>query len=357
MKVRSQDLASLVGKGPLPPAVLLYGQEQGLLEEGVTLLRRRLFGPGTEEEDAAFDTEAFVASELDEERFYTSLTAHPFMTSHRLILLKEAESLPAPAQKSLLSYLERPSPTSMLLVLAGALEARSPLRKGFESASGLWCVAYYALEGHGLRVWLREALQGEGFSIEEEALGLLSQRLEGDSRSARQELEKLVTFMGNHRRIALEDALAVVGETAVYNVFAMVEAALAPGGTARALRILDRLLEAGEEPIMMLATVAQRLRRLAQGGALLRQGLDGKQVCERLRIFWKEQEGFLAACRGADVRRLARGLLLCQEADAGLKGGSDSSRQVMEQLVMKLGSLMHPSVGRPSGGYGSAGRR
>ncbi len=341
MKLKSSDLASRVmalrNHSLAPPgAVLLYGQDQGLVLAAASALRQATF----QEEFADFNLETFFGGDLNAERFLGSCQSYPFLASRRLVLLKDADQLSTAMNQVVVQYLKRPSPSTLLLVLAGNLEAKSVLRKGFEASSDGWCIPFYPLEGRELRQWLAVQLQQEGFQADEDALHYLCEHLAGDTRNSRQELEKLILFMGDQRRVRLDDVLAMVGETTTYSGFGLA-AAITAGQLQEALAILDKLLESGEEPIALLGVISQRLRRLGLCGEGLAQGKDPKGLAAQLQIFWKEQTLFFAQSRTIPARRLADGLLYCLEADRQLKGGSETPippGQVMERLVMRLAS-------------------
>lgn len=340
MKLKASDLPVRLKSGlksgskygPVPEAVLLYGQDQGLVMNSAAVIRRATFN----EEHADFDLETFFGGDLNLERFLSSCQGYPFMAARRLVILKDADRIATATVKTVVDYVKKPSPSTLLLVLAGSLDTKNLLRKCFESSKIAWCIPFYPLEGGQLRYWLVTELQKDGFRVDADALQYLCEHLAGDTRNTHQELDKLKLFVGNNTRIELEDVLAMVGETTTHSGFGL-SLAITSGQLNEALYILERLLESGEEPLMLLGIISQRLRRLAQCGELLAQGTDPKIVAGKLKIFWKEQARFFSQSRAIPARKLADGLLYCLEADKQLKGGSDAKpRQIMERFVMRL---------------------
>ena len=334
MKLKANDLPHRLQSEQIPAAILLFGQDQGLVTNHAAMIRRATF----EEEHADFDLETFFGGDLNTERFLSSCQVYPLLASRRLVILKDADRLSATTIKTVVNYLKRPSPNTLLLVLAGNLETKNPLRKSFETNKNVWCTPFYPLEGRQLRQWLVTQLQQEGFQVETDALHYLNEHLAGDTRNTVQELDKLKLFLGKKTRIALEDVQAMVGETTAHSGFGLA-AAVTSGQLKQALHILERLLESGEEPLMLLGILSQRLRRLNQCNELLAQGKNPKSIAAQLQIFWKEQTLFFQQSQAIPIRKLADGLLDCLEADRQLKGGSDTPPwRVMERLVMRLAS-------------------
>ncbi|MBF0097815.1 MAG: DNA polymerase III subunit delta [Magnetococcales bacterium] len=339
MKLKASDLPNrltALRNGTLKPpeAVLLFGQDQGLIHAALASLRQATF----QEEQADFNLENFFGGDLNIERLLNSCQSYPFMAARRLVILKDADQMNSGQVQALLHYLKRPSPSTLLLVLAGNLELQHALRKAFDQHESAWSIPFYALEGRELRQWLVSQLQQEGFQVEGDALQFLCDHLAGDTRNSRQELEKLILFMGEQRHIRLEDVLAMVGETTTQSSFGLA-AAMTAGQSGAALAILDKLLESGEEPIALLGVISQRLRRLALCADGLQQGKDPKALAAQLQIFWKEQALFFEQSRSIAPRKLADSLLDCLEADRQLKGGGETPQpegEIMGRLVMRL---------------------
>ncbi|MBF0628036.1 MAG: DNA polymerase III subunit delta [Magnetococcales bacterium] len=334
MKLTPRDFPQRLRQEGPPSVLLIYGQEQGLAARQALQVRRAVVSVADEEMDA----ESHHGADLDVGRFLSGCNAFPFFAKKRFVLLKEADQLAAPARDALLKYLKSPSKSSVLVVLAGPLEAKNLLRKTFEADKTAWCLPCYPLEGRELVNWLRSSLKEAGFAVDDDAVSMLAERLEGDARNAESELEKLIVFLGERRRVTLEDVLESIGGSGTQNGFTLA-AAVMGGRTGPALTILDGLLEGGEEPLMLLGLLVQRLRRVIQGAALLDKGEDQERIAMILQVFWKEKNEFFTQARSLGVRRLANGLLRCQEADRELKSGGEP-RRVMERLVMGLARTM-----------------
>ncbi|MBF0296496.1 MAG: DNA polymerase III subunit delta [Magnetococcales bacterium] len=339
MKLTARDFSARLKREGPPTMALLYGPESGLVARHAALLRRSVVSA----EDEEMDAENLHGADLDVTRLLAACNAFPFFARRRSVELREGDQLNAAARKAVLGYLASPSQSSLLTVLAGPLEVRHPLRKAFEEHKSAWCVPHFPLEGRELHAWLKERLREAGFAVEADAIPALAERLEGDARNAESELEKLMLFLGDRRRVTLEDVLASVGESGTRSGFALAEAVLG-GRVEQALPILDHLLEAGEEPLALLGLLTQRLRRLAQGMHALRQGEDPESIATRLQVFWKEKNDFFARMRSTSPRWLANALLRCQEADRELKS-SGSEQRIMERLVI---GLAHKTSGRPA---------
>jgi DNA polymerase-3 subunit delta len=106
-----------------------------------------------------------------------------------------------------------------------------------------------------------------------------------------------------------------------------------------ALKILDRLVEQGESPIMLLGAFSKHLRQLAQAARLCLQGIPLRAALEQVGVppfafALREREQLLRHLGRRRIERLYDWLL---ETDTGLKGGSQLPyRTQLERLVVRL---------------------
>ncbi|HAT50345.1 MAG TPA: hypothetical protein DCS88_08425, partial [Alphaproteobacteria bacterium] len=173
MKVKQNDIARLKQKNPLPPCILLYGQDQGMLLRESQAIRLLVLGEGAEE---GFDGESFQGGELNEERFLTACRAFPFFSAKRLVHIKDVDQLNASGRKTVNDYCKKPSQSTVLLMTGGTLPANNLIRKTCELDKIHWSVAYFPLEANNLKVWLKNHLAQSGFEVEADALRFLAGR-------------------------------------------------------------------------------------------------------------------------------------------------------------------------------------
>jgi DNA polymerase-3 subunit delta len=152
------------------------------------------------------------------------------------------------------------------------------------------------------------------------------------------EVEKLAAFAGRGGRITVatvEEVLAGrrAGETAV---FGWVDAVFLRRPD-EALRGLGRLLDAGEEPLRLLALLARQLRLVWSARALADRGAGLAEIGEALVPRARFLAGkLLEQARGFDEGEFARLHEAMVEADLALKSSPASERFVLERLVLAV---------------------
>ncbi len=125
--------------------------------------------------------------------------------------------------------------------------------------------------------FVRQRLRREGKQIEEEALVLLVEWTGPDAAALRQEIEKLIIYVGEEKTITKSEVEAVVTRSHYARAFALAEA-VGQRDVAAALKALEEELwqiqfQPKKSPIGLLYGLISKIRTLLQVKLLLQQGL------------------------------------------------------------------------------------
>jgi DNA polymerase-3 subunit delta len=154
--------------------------------------------------------------------------------------------------------------------------------------------------------------------IDNDALQLLCDRVEGNLLAAVQEVEKL-KLLAEDGRITARTVTAAVSDNARYNPFDMVDNALR-GDATGSLRMLRGLRGEGTEPMVLLWALARELRTLSAARLACDRGAGVQQTLAALRV-WKNRVPVMqAALSRHDRDSLARLLELAAAVDGSIKG-------------------------------------
>lgn len=121
---------------------------------------------------------------------------------------------------------ERPPEAAWVIVEAGDLNNKSPLRKAFESNERAVTLPTYQLEGQALQTFIEDAADAAGIRLDPAAVERLGEVLGGDRMAIRGELEKLFLYAGAGKAISAADVAAIVGDTVGAETDAVIDAAL-----------------------------------------------------------------------------------------------------------------------------------
>src|SRR5690242_11250080 len=223
----------------LLPAYLVSGDEPLLSGEAADAIRARARAAGFTEREVHFLERG---SDWDDVR--ASASNMSLFGSRRLLELRLPGRPGVAGNNALLALLERDDPDTLLLILAPRLDRDAQAAqwvRALESRGG-W-IAVWPVEAERLVGWLRSRCRRLRLEVDDEALGLLAERTEGNLLAAHQELEKL-RLLAPAGRITSETVLASVADSARFDVFRLSEAVL-EGEADRALRVLAGLRSEG----------------------------------------------------------------------------------------------------------------
>lgn len=307
-----RDLAA----GRLPQVVALSGEEARLKDEATKELVAHLM-PG---ETRDFNLAQFDGADADQEAFFASAFAPPLFAGRRVVLVRRSEE--APWLQILPRYLpDLPESTTLILVTGAAPEERRNLEAVLKAAgANARRYDFPALKRRDLTSHLQGEAKRLGLTLSPEASEVLRAKVGTDLSQLVSELEKLVVYLGPDRsRVEATDVAAVVGQTALENSFAFVDAVLA-GNAAGALRVLQDLFAAGETPQAIVAQLAAQFRRVILVKALGAEGWPGVKLLRPLELgsAWAAEK-VRDQSRAMTVDRAERSLALLLRTDYRLK--------------------------------------
>ncbi|OGP92285.1 MAG: DNA polymerase III subunit delta [Deltaproteobacteria bacterium RBG_16_54_18] len=252
------------------------------------------------------------------------------MAARRIVLLKNAEGYGQAELKAFVQYLNAPSPTTSLILIADAVPA------GFvkEVKEGAFpCSHPHPKEMAG---WIRQMAQELGKEISPQAAASVQETVGTDLQGLYHELAKAVLYIGERRRIEVQDVEAVGSAVRVSNIFALTKA-IGERNTKQAFRSLALLWESGEPPLKILGMMARQFRHLLMTKEAMAKGGGTEALKEQLptinAYFLRE---LTAQARGFSRRSLQQAIVALQETDLKLKGSPLAKRLLLEGLIIKL---------------------
>lgn len=258
-------------------------------------------------------------AQFDWNQLYHANQSMSLFGDRQLLELRLTGKLNDAGRKALVAYAGDANPDNLLLIVSDKIEAAQSKAKWFAGVTdAAWWVPIWPVDRHQLPAWLRSRLQQQGLQIDDDALALLADRVDGNLLAARQEIDKLL-LVSDSTQLTLETVVQAVADSARYTVFDLADAVL-NGDLARSQRVLSGLAAEGIEPPIVLWVLARELRHLVQLADAQVSGQPLPAVFKRLRIFDKRQGPYQAALRRGDTGLWQRCLIICGDVDATIKG-------------------------------------
>jgi DNA polymerase-3 subunit delta len=338
----SEDLLSSLSRGEVSPVYLLYGEEDLLVEEALDAILPAALAGG----DRTFNLDVLSGTETDGREIVARASSFPMVGPRRVVIVREADRLSARDLELLSPYVEEPSPSCCLVLIAVKPDMRKkPFSTIRRSGRALECRPLYENQ---VPAWVTEEVKKEGRRIEPEAAKLLTAYTGTSLREIRSELDKLFMYVGTRAEITAEDVSALVGMSKEYTPFDL-QRVVGRRDTARAMTILEEILDSGGGVPLVIATMTNYYLTLWKLHDLRQRGVAPREQAARARVspyFLQEYQDVLAL---QSPSACERALCLLAEADEQSKSGTGDARHVMEALILRLCGADEGNFGPSSG--------
>ncbi|MGI9103569.1 MAG: DNA polymerase III subunit delta [Terriglobales bacterium] len=255
--------------------------------------------------------------------------------------------------KAIEEYVEHPNPDALLIFVADHISIPADPRRmeltdrdryeRIRETLGQYCgiVELARVEEAEAVKWAIERGGQEGVKIENDAAREMVDALGGDLMMVANELEKLMLYVGEKKRIGLGDVETMVLAAKQRTLYELTDA-ISARDRVRALGVLDAILSTGEGEeaaighlYMLAKTFRQMLvifeKRVKDSRALWQVLWQGFRVPP-----FAAEDVLRQARRYKSRRDLTRALRLVARADLELRSNPPSKRLVLERLVLDL---------------------
>jgi DNA polymerase-3 subunit delta len=327
--VHVQQLLSEVEAGRIPPVVVIAGSERFFVDRAVGALRKAIVGDGP----TGFNEDIFEGKSCTAARIVDAARTLPMLASQRLVLVREADAIAAAELDKLADYLEAPSPSTCVVLLAEKLDGRTRMAK---RASKLDMVVDTApLKLGDLRSFVQSEANRRKLRIAPEAVAELIDAIGNDLPAIDDALERLALYVGEGAAIDVRAIEACVTKVRVESIWALVDAVSMRDRRA-ALRAAASLLADREPPLRILAMVARQLRIVSRMQAALARGLPPQEAAREAGAPPFKARDLATAARRFAPDALARAFAILAETDLALKGSKRPGDTVLQGALLAL---------------------
>ena len=321
-------------KNPDPSfrAVLFYGADQGLIHERAQHLAKSIV------EDLG---DPFRISELngaqiklDPTRLIDEALAQSLIGGERIVRIQlGGEDI----SKPLLQYLNEEAQNSLLIIEAGELTTRSPVRKLIEKSVNAAAIACYSDGVTEISSLIDSVMNKNNMTLNLDAKTYLINNLGSDRMVSRSELEKLVTYAGNQTKISMNDIVAIIGDNGALSVDEIIYAA-ADGNRAALEKNLARAFMEGTPAITVLRTAIRHYQKLHLASGCIRKGQSLGQATKSIKppIIFLFIDRFKRQLHHWSGDKIERALSILTEAEVNCKSTALPAEAICGRALMSL---------------------
>ncbi len=332
--MNSEDLRRAVKRGAIDPVYVLHGENAYLHDELIAAIAGAL--PVAAEDGLNYSV--YDAQGHDAAAIVQDARTLPFAAARKLVVVKNAHAFTESLIKPLYTYAARPSRhTCMILVMPVSgknKKDRTRLENFKKHVSAVPCAN--PRTGRDAGRFIRQCAQRFGKDIASDAAGFLAEHGGSDARQLAGEVEKAALYCGDKKRIETEDVLAVLcsGETA--DIFDFVKE-VGKGHLEASLLRLNRLLETGTPPPVVLSMVSRQFRLLLKAHEGIARGDSISRIGAALSVRYENLvKDVVSQARGWSAESISAAFDDIFRLHSQLRTSRVSGRLLLEQLVYRL---------------------
>ncbi len=320
------DLYRSVKQGAVAPCYLFAGPEQFTADEGVALLRDALIP----EDQRSFNYDVLYGYDVQPHEIVALASSYPMMGEKRMVVVKEFDKLKNP--DGITSYVKNPLDSTILVLISESADNRKNPYRVFNETNTLECKPIY---DNQVPQWVAKRIKRYNKTITAEAAAMLAAYTGTSLRQISNELDKLDIYTTDRKKITIDDVNAVVGVTKAFNIFELYKA-IGKKDAANAINILDRMLERGESPTMIVSMLTRLFTQITMLADLQARKMSRQRIAQELKIhpfFMDEYFEYLNHHQPQSIPGRFKSLL---EADTSLKMTGKDPRLVLSILLYRL---------------------
>ena len=227
----------------------------------------------------------------------------------------------------------------MLILNANTLEKKSKIRSLFEKSKDTCCVPFYEDNNQTLSQIVNSFFRVKKIPISQQAINLIVQRARGDRQNIYNELKKVSSFVGNKKKIEIQDLLKLTNLAENYNVSELIDCCLSKN-KKRTVNILNENNYSLEDCILIIRTFLIKTKRLAKISKELNKTKNLETTISAFKppIFWKEKETVKQQIKAWSYQDAKNLIYQINDVELLIKKYSNNSVNILSDFIIEKAS-------------------
>jgi DNA polymerase III subunit delta len=340
-----QEISSKISRDQISNLYLILSEETFLVEEILAQLEAKVLGEGLKD----FNFNCFYAADAEATQIKEAVEQLPMMSTARLVIVKEAQSLNESDWETLASVIENPVSSSVLVFVASKLDKRKKSAKRLLEAAHL--VEMKKPYENQVTEWVGRLAKRHGLQLSGEATESFRQLVGESLNDINSELLKLSQAVAGPKKnsgtgaidmsasssfikISAGQVVNIVSRARIDTVFDLTDA-IGSGDRIQALSNVVHLLDAGESAVGVVSMIARHIRILRSLLAGSRLGLVGPKLAVHAGIAPFFLKNYSSQVHNWNETKLDDALISLAATDRALKSSPLAAHIWLENLVLR----------------------
>lgn len=340
-----------IKSGKIKKTYLLYGSERYLLDKGLEEIKNHVVTAFEE-----MNYMVFEGKNIDMSDVLNACETLPFGSDKKLVVVKDFQGLKSKTKKDEagdiddsndsakqdnLSFVENLSDDVCLLFINyDGVDKRKKLYKEIKKNGSIF--EFEKIDKRDLRQWIENFFRREGKEINPQEIECFIQNTGYTDRSNNMnmyhvynEMEKILSYMGEERAVKREHLEALLHEPLENNVFKLIDACW-EGDVSKSLKVYNELLLEGESSYSIIALISWGIKSLIKIKELKEEGINAKGISNKVKMKEFVVSRYLNHCNKIGHEKLRKALERCLKCETNIKTGRQEEKLAVEMLLTSL---------------------
>ncbi len=304
---------------------LFYGENEG---QKLDIIKSS-FGNFTKENTYKYSEKDIIQNN---QIFFDKIYLKSFFEKEKLILISDITDKILDLIKE---TIDADTSEIKIILLAKKLEKKSKIRNFFENHKKILIVPFYEDTPQTLLFIAKKILTESEISVSTENLNLIISRSQGDRIVLRNELEKIINFCRNNKKLDSKDILRLTNLGENYSAGEIVNNCLSKN-KKKTLNILNENIQSSEDNILILRTFLNKLKRLRKLKLNLDHNNNIDQVINSFRppIFWKDKNIIKQQIKLWELSDIETFIVDLNNTESLIKKNPQVSNQIISNMIL-----------------------
>lgn len=330
--LKVQDFSKLTSK--ISPVYLFTGEESYLVDICLNKIEQFLAVDD-------LNKEVFYATESSAEDILNAVQTLPFLSERRVVIVKSVNKMKAVDAERITDYLSNVIETACLILLYNDSYKKETISKRKElinkCISSKECVSVECRKQYENEVkdFIKNEFAQKSKTVSQDVIARIIDENGTDLLNIANEIEKVALFVGRNRKnITQEDLEKISGYTKEANIHSL-SLDIEAKDLKKAIFVLEKLLNEGEEPVMILSAISSAVRKMLNAKSMIEeQNMSTSEIASSLRIHSFFAGTFFANLKKHKTKTLKESLKTILSADTAIKTGSSDAISALEKAIL-----------------------
>ena len=323
---------------PETPAILLYGQDYGLISERSSIIVNSFF-KNTKNQHSSLNIIDIMYNDLlsNPEMLEIEASSISLLSSKKVIRIKDTnDSLHKVAEDYLLnSYKD-----CLIVFLSDTLSPKSKIRKLFESHKEAVILPCYNDENNNITGLISNTFKEEGVYADESSISFFANYLGLDRLITKAEIEKAILYAGKSKKLDSKDFASFISDQTSLSIDELYDFSLA-GNLKEAYRALVKIQKEGTPAIQIIRSFIRQMQSLYNilNASSLNSNINSVIDSIRPPIYFKRKNNIKSQAQKWSLQKVYKALLLLESAEISCKKPKSNVDVITKQVILSIGLI------------------